>query len=717
MKKHSIQILILFLFLLLCACNEEPVEIQKDPVTAAGYYQIKTIRSFDEACIFLSSETVQRNIPISENGVLRFPVIHEETKDPYYMYYDETGIFLSSENTKNDINLVLQEVNPTLFPDSVIIEGTRTFSDGIRAVLTFDREREMIQVHTFDAECHITASSTEVSVPIDQVSRFRLMNSGNDYLIVYDEANFGQFYIFDRTPTLRGTFTTASQLSDCYAPKDGTVILCCDDFSTMQYDPVSESVTPVTLYRETETSLRAKQILYTDDAVYFVDETGITEQCGSEETLLFTWETSGIGTSGLTIIEAFSDRWFLAWKQNTAMDTYAPAILFPAESSLREDKTEITLASMMCYPDESRFIAETVETFNQENADYYVIYNDYDNIAVDSKYTDSFAQSKAREKLLKDALMNGEHFDVFLFGSMNDPAPFIDILNDKELLCDLSALADAVGIADGIRRSVTENKQGEIPLLPVTGQLSILLAKEETLPQGEAFTLDKLQGIVDGLSDGQTLFGLDVSMQILAMIQGDMVDTDLGVCYFDDPRFLDAMDWLGNLKVDFQVKSTKYYDITIGGLKGGQDKIALDFDIYNNRIDLADSNTNSIGKLNDGTLQFLSCKLVNADSVAGLFYIMDLIDGKARICGYPTLFDNTINPNGCGYFTSSLVAGMMPGTDETESGAMEFLQMLYSDNVQCNSILSQYGLPVTEQALQKLIGEGYYYFQYGGVGA
>ncbi len=713
--------LLIFLFCL-CACHTDDTGVPSDESTISSETDAETEEWLDET-VLTGYYTIKRiaagtarwvpDVPYYGFGMLRYEdYLNSDEGNGYwaYLYYDLRGNLISSESI-SDITDKIAEKNA--FPEKTNV-SYRSFSDGTRVVLAQNRESGTVQLHTVDTEELITSSSAELSFLSPQW-RF----ADTDHIIVYDNENMTMFYIFDRTLTQHGPFTTASAVNSCLAKEDGTVILCCDDFSTLYYDPVSDTVTPVTLYTETETSRHATRILYGEGVTYFVNENGMTEQRDGVETPLFDWETSELNGTRITVTEVLSDRRFLAWRQRGFDGEYEPVILHMAEKPNHEGKTVLKVASIRCgWTNVAPMIEDMVETFNRENDTYYIEYTDYENMnIVDRQSTSSWAQMKANERQLIESLQNGEKFDVILLGSENDRSSILNVLKDKDYMCDLSSFAEDVGIADSFRRAVSNNKNGEITFLPVTGEVSVLVTKEETLPQGEAFTLDKLQSIVDGLSDGQTLFGLDVSTQILAMIQGDMVDTDLGVCYFDDPKFLDAMGMLGNLKVDFQVKSTKYYDLLCGGLKSNSSMAAFYIDTGEYYISDFDIKDDPIESFRNGTLQFLSCGLVTKDSVAGLFYIMDALDGNARLCGYPTLYADETNPDGYGYFTGSLIAGMMSGTDETEAGAKAFLKMLYTKDIQSDSALSAYGLPVTEEALQTLVKEGYYYFQYGGEGA
>ncbi len=730
MKYIKIIILLLLMACFLCTCqsddNDQPyangtetpavsqssvesVESMGDEVLT-GYYTIKNFSYVSENPEFLPPDHQIYMFPYVSHGTVRIRENGETESEDIgivYAYHDFQGNLISWESEAM-MQEEIQQKNPSL---SEKVPDYRSFSDGTKAVLTGDSETGTVQIHALDADGIITASSTDMAVTM---TLWRI--SDNDLIFLYDYENLTQFYVLDTALGWHGPFSTASAVTSCIAKQDGTVIVCCEDFSTLLYDPVSDTAVPVTLYKETETSRRAKTILYGDGVVYFVDETGMTEQRDGVETTLFAWETSELDGSRIEVTEVMSNGRFLAWIDRGDF-AYEPVILMPSQAPNRAGKQELTVASVRCAAAVSAVIADAVQTFNRENEDYYIVYKDYETIEVSPSITSEFAQQKERDRMLTDALMNGEHFDVIILGTFNDNSSFVDILTDKGLLSDLSSFAEEVGIADSFRRAVSNNKNGEITLLPVMGEVSVLMTKEETLPQGEAFTLDKLQGIVDGLSDGQTLFGLDVSTQILAMILRDMVDTDLGVCYFDDPKFLDAMDMLGNLKVDFKVKSTKYYDLLCGGLKSKWSTVVFHIDTGEYHISNFDIKDDPIENFRNGTLQFLSCDLVTKDSVAGLFYIMDALEGNARLCGYPTLYADETNSDGYGYFTGSLIAGMMSGSDETEAGAKAFLKMLYTKKAQSDSALSGYGLPVTEEALQTLVKEGYYYFKYGGEGA
>ncbi len=728
MKYIKIIILLLVMTCFLCTCQSGDMEDSSEESTEASAVSLKPLEVVEllEDEVLTGYYTIKNFTYVTEDPEFIHPVVHtwmfpyvshgtvqiwENGKNAFggivYAYHDFRGNLISSESE----NMVIEEIqkkNPSLAEKNL---RYRSFSDGTKAVLTGGSESGTLQIHALDAAGIITASSTEI-----KATRPLWRISDNDLIFLYDYENLTQFYVLDPAMRWHGPFTTASAVMSCIAKKDGTVIVCCEDFSTLLYDPVSDTAVPVTLYKETETSRRATQILYGDGVTYFADTIGMTEQRDGVETQLFTWETSELGSTEIVVTEVLSERRFLAWRNRGFDGAYEPVILHPAQKPNHEGKKTITVASVRCDSHSiGAMIAETVARFNRENEEYYIVYKDFQTLAVNERLTDAWLQQKERDRQLTEALLTGEQFDVILFGDTQRADDFIKLLTENGRLCDLSSFAEEVGIADGFRYAASTDKNGTIPLLPITGSLSVLLTKNETLPQGTAFTLDRLQQIADTLSEGQTLFGLDVSTQVLSTILQDTVDLDAGTCSFDRPEFLGAMELLQNLTVDFNVKSTTYYDLLCGGLKSGSAYAAFDIDTGDYVIQ--NMKDDPIELLRNGTMQFLSCNLVNRDSVAGLFYIISALDGNARLCGYPTLYADETNPDGCAYFSGSLVAGMMPGTDETEAAAKAFLQMFYTEEAQSDSILSGYGLPVTQAALGSLVEEGYYYFRYGGENA
>lgn len=636
----------------------------RDSIAVDGTIQIKLVTDSESYCLIFDehgNEVQYQNITAASEHILSNG---ENTVLNYYCLADGSVIWETVNLTEQTVQLVKTDEN-----GSVTAESERI---------------------PFDFTVSENSGSVFFMIPFIPVN--------DDHIIIYDNSDYTNFYIADGELVLHGPFPTASPLCDAYGTSDGMIVLCCDDGTVMCYDPNTDAVSSSALHTETDAYRRAEQIMYTDSGIYLIGDTGIHMQKQGTETFLFSWDASLVSKDSIDILAVLQNDCFLIGYRDALTGTYVPAILMPSDEVSTFTRPVVTVASYNCGSNESAVINAAITSYNQSNTAYMIEYTNYDTIQVDGTYTNDLAKHNARKKLLEEDLLTGVCYDVFILGSLNSRDYFCNLFEEQNLLCDLTEFCDGIGLTACVKASVENNDR--ITFLPLTYGMSTLLTTTDILPDGEGLTYAVLTEILSGLQEGQSLFGNDVSDELRAITQYDFVNKTEKSCSFDSDEYVDFLGFLDAMKISPKSPvATAYCNPYIGkitGSIGGQITFDCDFG-------LVTDTSNPVAALNDGTIKFLTCEIASVSNLYGLFYMLEQMEAEPNLCGYPSKAGGSIA------YESGTLAAVMKNS-KNQDGAISFLEMLLSDEVQTSEVLCDSGLPVTDSAFEKILQEGYYYF-------
>lgn len=613
--------------------------------------------------------------------------------------YDVQGTLIKTERESETAAVLTEAVSSAVSVTEPQVKTWRYLTDGSLLLSVTDTAENRAFLCRTDAAGNCLAVSESVPLANAVVSTMQLIVPDDDCCVWYDlhdPLSFFVAHLDENGIALSSPVVTASPVENAYRAADGCIVVWCEDGSAWRYDPTADTAAEVVLYTETDAYRAANRILYADGAVYLVGNDGITVQRDGTETLLLTFADAYLDAGEVTVLDILPGDQFLISYRDFLNGERIAGLLMPAEDRQLFCRTAVRVASYNCKPWEADLFSTAVDLFNRENKEYQIEYTEYDSIAVDRKYTNSLAQYNARAEKFKEDLIRGDAFDVLLLGSLNSTDSYMNQIEDKGILYDLSALCDEIALMDSVRTSVELNDS--ITVLPVTGTFSTLLTTYDTLPAGEAFTYEKLAEILAGLSEEQTLFGNDITDALRAVTLYDFVDEENGTCSFDSPVFVEFLSFLDGFKTNPRNPTANAYrNPYIGYLTGGyMNGLTVDCN-----YSLVGDESDPIGALLDGKMKFVTFDITDVNALRGIWYFLYEHEDEINFCGYPSKTGGSI------VFENSVNVMVMKNGGETE-GALAFLRTLYSDEIQNSDALRDGGLPVTESAFRACMPAGYY---------
>lgn len=518
-------------------------------------------------------------------------------------------------------------------------------------------------------------------------------------LVYADATTPNQFYLIDDTLSVRGPFETTSLVYDGYVQSDGTAIFCCEDGTTLHFDPLSETLTPVKLHMETDRFSSARNVYYREDSAYLICSDGIWVQRDGEEIKLLDWTASCLNynddtTTSERNVEILDilpgDRFLIGYRDmlsemlpNRAYLPY-PMLLTPLEGGQRPARQVISVASAFASQNEVTVLREAIFRFNRENTEYRIEHRD-----LDAMYPSYLAQDSGNIELKKSAvqedLLAGLPYDLYFLGSHGYVADYLETMTKNGIGTDLTAFADEIGIQSSIRAAF--DTDGKLQVLPLSVGLSGYLTTTDTLPADTPFTPEVLYSIADTLGDGQALFSAAVPSVFLEIGVQDYFDISAGTHTFDDPAFAGFLTLFDELKKD---EERAYINTDCGYVILSDNGVASMVE-------------NPIAALVSGDLKFMKMDFQTAEQLLFLPALFEDSDKEYHFCGYPTESGGKLR------MTPGLQV-VMPEDAKVADGAYMFLRMLFSDTVQSCSLMRQTGIPVTQSGLQAAIPAGYHYF-------
>ena len=495
------------------------------------------------------------------------------------------------------------------------------------------------------------------------------------------------FWMVDEDLSLIGPFTAESPIADGFLLVDGDLVLICENNTCYRFSPADKTVTPTVLHRDTEAWRRAETVLYAADAegnpdVYLVDRTGITVQRGNEEILLCDFARSCFDVSQFSFVSPLPDDRFLVWYSEPLTGETSPAILAPSEKEQRPVRKTVRLATVGLGSDRRSTVTAAVTHFNRTDRSFVIEHTDYDSAG---------GTVDQREARLMDDLLQGELYDVFLFGPAVKTA---DVLAEKGLLEDMSWIANNTDFISCVRDAYA--RDGAVDTLPFTVNLRTLVTTTDILPKDTAFTWDVLYDMAETLADGEALFNAYLPDRLRGIAVYDFVDFAEKNCSFDSPAFEKLLAFLASYEaardpVTGGAAENPYYNPTLGYFqnfligRGGEMR------------------GDCLTPLLDGKLKFLEFTFRTPRDAEFLYALFDCIGAEYNICGYPS------RDGGSLHVTADMRIALGAG-GACPAGGAAFAELLLSEKVQsAEGVLS--GFPVIRSAVESALDFGMLYYQ------
>ena len=608
---------------------------------------------------------------------------------PVHLRYSADGAVIA---VGEDVYLTANTVNG-LDGENVRFDTTIFLptSGGGFVSMVYDDTNETVRVVKTDETYRITNESepirTAEMISSDAWFQARLLYVSDDAVILYNRFDPVSFWVFDGDLIRHGTFGTASQLSDGYPASDGGVILCCQDGSTLRYDPIADTVLPVTLYTDTENYRRAEQIFYADGAVYLFCRDVVYVQRDGAETRLIDYAQSYVSSGDISVADVMDGDRFLVWYYDALSEISCPAIFAPDTVGVPTDRRTFRVASAYCSNEERMFLALAVNHFNRGNEKWFAEYSDLDAAVTSS---DSAAQMDGREyaavtDLLRADLEAGMEYDLYLIGFTYGTQDYLNMLDGKDCLFDMAAWLPDFALTDSVCM-LSKQDSGAVYALPISAQYHTFLTTDALCPTEQGLTWDAFADLVRSVASdgGAPLFDRDASLTLMTSRTLDFIDGE--VCDFLSDAFLETVDVISALREN---AGSRYYDYGYQGkLSTGGGTLMADGD--------------PIGDLADGKIRMLHLRLDSGGGLRALLAALSAEDAAWQFCGYPT------GSGGKPVADAHLTARAAVHT-EADDGIKALLSLLYSDDIQTASVYLRGALPVTESALTALLMPGMYH--------
>ncbi|MBE6658154.1 MAG: hypothetical protein E7604_06900 [Ruminococcaceae bacterium] len=635
---------------------------------------------FSEHNYFINGQICLRDTRLSEDRYAH----------PIHIRYSSDGVMTTVEE---DVYLTANTVNG-LDGDKVRFDTTLFLptSDGGYVSMVHDDKNETVRVVKTDTDYRITSESESIPTadmtPPDARFQARLLYISDDAILFYNRYEPTSFWIFDGALIRHGVFQTASQLSDGYRASDGSVILCCQDGSALRYDPLTDTVLPVTLHTDTENYRRAEQIFYTDGAVYLFCREAVYVQRDGVETLLIDFAQSYVSWKDISVADVMDGDRFLIWYYDAMTELSSPAIFAPDTVGVPVDRRTFRVASAYCSNEERDFLTLAVNHFNRENEKWFAEYTDLD--AAFSHSDSAAAQIGGGEyaavtDLLRADLEAGMEYDLYLIGYAYGTQDYLNMLDGKDCLYDMAAWLADFALTDSLCM-LAQQDSGAVYALPVSAQYHTFLTTDALCPTEQGLTWNAFADLVRSVTPdgGAPLFDRDASLTLMTSRTLDFIGGE--ACDFLSDAFPDTVDVISALKEN---ADNRYYDHGYRGKlsTGGGTLIA---------------EGNPIGDLAAGKIRMLHLRLDSGGGTQALLAALSAENAAWQFCGYPT------GDGGKPVVNARLTARAAVHT-EADDGIKALLSLLYSDEIQTSSVYLRGALPVTKSAFSTLLMPGIFH--------
>lgn len=612
------------------------------------------------------------------------------TYTAYNLLYDTDGT-LTATDIENDFYDRFRTENEAYIKGQDLFVCTQyALSDGRYLVESTVNHKPQLMYFFTDANGRILSASNPIThagpkqsqTASSYLRNIRLLCVDDGCFVLYDMYGDSTFYVLDAALQVHGPFETPSPIRGGYRDADETVVLFCDNGSALRYEPDRDQAYYIELYFPSDAVNGAYDMFYGPETVYLVCNDGIYIQKNNTETLLLDWQTSYLDPEKVYILDILPNDAFLIWYDDPMLGEFYPAILSPHMQQVAA-REHVVLASIYCTWEEFTFLRNGIYMFNRENETYQIDWIPYDVRMIEKSDFGRTMHMKTQDAVFEEDLLQGKAFDLLFFGSANDANSYISMLEEKQLLEDLSFFSDDIGLLDNIKSSYAA--QGRISVLPVSVRLTGLLTTTKTPIQNDTFDYDVLQTFINDRGAEEAIFTADHTEALRAITQFDFIDFAQKQCSFTDEAYLSFLSLLDQLQTDNTLIAPQYGKI---------------YTTYHTMY----MNLEPFAALNEGKLKFVNFEIDNIHALPLYLYLAQRNDCEPVICGFPSKDGGTL------YMRENLKAAIYKkGTNP--AGADVFMRFLFSDEIQTCRPLTQTGVPVTKSAWEKCIEEGWYYLK------
>jgi len=414
------------------------------------------------------------------------------------------------------------------------------------------------------------------------------------------------------------------------------------------------------------------------DAIYAFCRDGLYAARDGAAEQIINWSESYLYPSSITVQKIVSDQCFLVQYDNPLMyNGFEDGMLCLTEERRAQKRQVFTLATVGLNLPQQKFLDGVVFLFNRDNADYAVEYHNYYSL-VDDAYTMGYSNfisqetADAAQRQFEEDLLSGIVYDCYIFPEQSSNR---DLLADKGLLADLSQYFEEDRIM-GCVKTAYETVDGTIAL-PYFMRLSTLVTSQNVLSPQKKLTYDVLLEIAAELDGDETLFSQNAYENLKTTGQYEFVDPFSGTCSFDSAAGIAWLTFLSEVRAGTYSDSTLNILHSFSDANGGQRWYAVspflpDEVIRPQRVKFTEMEFGSFGAI----------------AAAYWLYSKDRIS----FCGYPSEDETVVLLSADALFSIATDA-------RCPDGAAAFLDFLFSADIQCCDMMSDYGLPVSREGM------------------
>ena len=569
-------------------------------------------------------------------------------------------------------------------PDGMTLEYYCPREDGSSLISASDDKMRVICIYAPDGTLRAQSAPMETK----EASGYTVLITAGD-AILYGTVG-GNVWLYDSTLTLlcEDRLQTTAEYAVSGAENGFTVI--CENGTSYTFDAAVGVFSECVLYEENELSHSAKDILYTADGVFFTDHDVITAVQDGTPSQILNWEASGYRMTDMEFVQAVgTDSFLVRYRDRLRGETY-PGLLVRREPTEVIVPETIRVASVgirvQAGNDPRQILYESVLAFNRENPYYRIELTDYDAAYYGDvgSSTPLGGRADTRFDTFERDLTAGDMYDVYLLGPEYENAASLE---EKNLFADVRRLCERTDYITALQSAWNTGEDDAVYQIPMSMTASALVTPSDTLTAGDTFTHDTLIAFGESLPAGEALFSDDVAGELFSISQYDFIDRENKDCAFDSPEYVRFLDFCAMLESAVMTGNVnEYYDFSLG--RSADALLIPDA--------LVDS-------LKSGRLKFFKWNMNSLQSLTSFYFLNHAVGGNLTFCGYPTAAGDSLYVEAD--VTMALANGLSLG-----SGAYEYLEFLLSDTIQTAPALTDYALPVTRSALDKLLLVGYHYY-------
>lgn len=698
MKKYTTVIFCVIVFFscigsILVSCSPNTNTEESVTETRDHAYTLHRLESFDPSYEW-NITGISDPMQFYRDGILYLQNVDTLTNTLYDLRFSLDGSLVSSSK-RQDFSDTFKEVNAAYLEENGIDGGTpHVLSDGKYLVSAVVKGKPQEIFFLTDSLGNIlTQSAPIVHGGLEQTlgtvtiyrRNSRIICVDDDCFVYYDMYGNSEFFVLDGNLQIYGPYPAPSPIRGGYRDTDGSVILTCDSGDALRYQSTYDHVSDAALLSPTDTFNRAYDILYGRNTTYLVCGDGIYIQKDGVEELLCDWEHSYLDPECIFVLDLLPDDVFLIWYRDPMLEENYPALLTPLPPEERTTRKTVSLASIFCTSEETVFLRNAIYAFNRENETYRIDWHPYDIRTMEKNEIGHTVSMKTETEVFEADLLGEAAFDLLLFGSDGDASTYLQMLGDKQLLFDLSALSDEIGLLEPICEAYA--LRGTIHALPLSVRLTALLTTRTILSDAADFTYQTLASMIETSSSGTVLFSRDNTDALRAITQFDFIDYQNKNCNFTDKEYLTFLDLLDRME---NKSDTALIAVHHGFLQADSHILRMAAE--------------PLSALSKENLMFANLQIDSIRTLPLYLYLCDRYDGDFVLSGFPSRHGGSL------LMEENLQAALYK-KGKNPDGADAVLRFLFSDTLQTCKPLTASGVPVTQAAWENCISDGYYYIR------